>query len=173
MTDHARTVLLKPGDTLLIGNTGDLDDETLAELPAVLASLRHALALANVTVFEQDIEVAAVTPVQPAADAVVLRLFDRIAVAQHRAVLAAWLTANRIDPATVADTWLSIEQTAGLRLIRYEAYRRDDAGCKLIDPRDPDRAWTVERVSPLVIDLNLPASAPDTQRDGDRVHPGG
>ena len=166
MTDHARTVLLKPGDTLLIGNTGDLDDETLAELPAVLASLRHALALTTVTVFEQDIEVAAVTSVRPAPDAVVLRVFDRTAVAQHRAVLAAWLSANHIDPHTVADTWLSIEQTASLRFIRYEAYRLDDAGCRLIDPRDPDRAWTVERVSPLVIDLDLPAGQTATDRDG-------
>lgn len=164
-TDATRTVVLKPGDVLLIGNVGQLDDETLAGLPDTLGPLAQALGLGTVTVFEHDIHLTAATPVTPLPDAVVLTVFYREAVARHREELAAWLSANGIDPMTVADGWLSIEQDGDQRFIRYPAYRLTHDGRRLRDPRDPDRAWTVERTSPLAIDLDLPEARTATERD--------
>ncbi|MFC8429903.1 hypothetical protein [Streptomyces sp. NPDC057253] len=169
----ARTVVLKPGDVLLIGNIGVSSEDALDALHDGLLSLRHALALSSVAVFEEDINTAALAPLAPMPDAIVLRVFDRTTVPQHRAVLTAWLSANHIDPSTVASDWLSIEQEAGQRFIRYETFRLNDAGGKLIDPRDRDKAWTIERVSPLVIDLDLPAGQTVTDRDEIHDHPGG
>ncbi|MDQ0933791.1 hypothetical protein [Streptomyces turgidiscabies] len=157
MTDTTRTVVLKPGDTLLIGNLGQTSEDALDALHEGATRLRSALRLADVLLFEADIDTAAVSPVTPLPDAVVLRVFDRNAVAAHRETLAAWLKTNDIDPDQVADDWLSVEQSDGLRLIRYAAYRLTEDGRRLLDPRDGNRAWTVERVSPLVVDLDLPA----------------
>ncbi|WP_055527189.1 hypothetical protein [Streptomyces graminilatus] len=159
MTDTTRTVVLKPGDTLLIGNLGQTSEDALDALHEGAARLRSALRLADVLLFEADIDTAAVAPLAPVPDAVVLRLFGREAVAAHRETLAAWLKANDIDPDLVADDWLSVEESAGLRLIRYAAYRLTKDGRRLRDPRDGDRAWTIERVSPLAVDLDLPDDA--------------
>ncbi|MEU5442755.1 MULTISPECIES: hypothetical protein [Streptomyces] len=163
MTDPAdtRAVLLKPGDALLIGNVGTHEATALADLVEALAIVRQALGLSTVTVFGDDIEMAAAAPVVPASDAVVLRVFDREAVAEHRAELAEWLTSNGIDPSHVAADWLSIEQAGDHQLVRYPAYRLDQDGRHLRDPRARDRAWTVERVSPLVKPLSLSNSHVD------------
>lgn len=163
MTDtSAHTVVLKPGDVLLVGNVGAMGDEAVDALHEGLTQLRFALSLSSVAVFEQDIETAALAPIVPWSDAVVCRLFSREALAEQREALAAWLKANGIDPGSVAADWLSIERAADQRLIRYEAYRLNEDGRRLRDPRSPDQAWTVERVSPLVVDLDLPA---DIRRD--------
>lgn len=156
MTDTTRTVVLKPGDTLLIGNAGQLDEEAVEALHEGLTQLSSALGLSSVAVFEEGIEAAALAPVVPMSDAVVVRVIGRRAVAQHRSVLAAWLKANGIDSDNVADQWLSIEQAGDLRLIRYEAYRLTEDGRRLLDPRDSEQAWAVERVSPMVVELDLP-----------------
>ncbi|MDX3747464.1 hypothetical protein [Streptomyces sp. AK08-02] len=159
MTDtSARTVVLKPGDVLLVGNVGAMGEEAADALHEGLTQLRFALGLSSVAVFEQGIEAAALAPVVPMPDAVVLRLFGREALAEQREALAAWLKANGIDPDAVAADWLSIERAADQRLIRYEAFRLTKDGRRLRDPRDGDRAWTVERVAPLVVDLDLPAA---------------
>ncbi|MFF5186454.1 hypothetical protein ACFY30_22205 [Streptomyces sp. NPDC000345] len=165
MTDTTRAVVLKPGDALLIGNVNGLEEDALEALNDGLVQLRFALGLSSVAVFEGNIEAAALAPVTPMSDAVVVRVFDRDAVKQHRETLAKWLTTNGIDPAAVADQWLSIEQTDAGRLIRYPAYRLSEEGQRLVDPRDPGRAWTVERVSPLVIDLDLTEGQMVTQGD--------
>lgn len=165
MTDTARTVVLKPGDTLYIGNVGQISGEVRGELYEGLAHLSAALGLNDVVLFLDDIDMAAVAPITPLPDAVVLRVFDRKAMAQHRKVLAAWLTANGIDPMTVSDQWLSIEQLGEQRLIRYTAYRTTPEGGRLIDPRDRNSGWTVERVSPLVVDLEIPAGQTVTEGD--------
>lgn len=165
MTDASgRVVVLKPGDALYLGNLGQHDYDHVV-LTEGLRFLSEALGLTSVMVFEQDIDLAAAAPVVPASDAVVLRVFDRKAMAEHREELAAWLTANGIDPMTVADQWLSIEQAGDQRLIRYAAYRLTSDGRRLTDPRSQDYGWTVERVSPLVIDLNLSAGQTVTDRD--------
>lgn len=174
MTDDAmRTVVLRPGDTLLIGNLGQTSEDALDALHEGLGQLRLALGLSSVTVFEQDVDVAAVAPVVPFPDAVVLRLFDREALAQHREVLADWLKANGIDVKTVAADWLSIEQAGAQRLIRYEAIRLNADGRRLIDPCDRHCVWTVERVSPLVVDLDVSEFDAVTASERGGHHPGG
>jgi hypothetical protein len=163
MTDASHAVVLKPGDTLLIGNLGQTSDDALDALHEGLAKLRSALGLGDVFVFERDIDAAALTPIAPLPDAAVVRVFDREALRQHRDALGPWLKVNGIDPEMVADEWLSIEEASGQRFIRYPAFRLTQDGRRLIDPRLPDRAWTVERVSPLIIDLDL---ASHGARDG-------
>jgi hypothetical protein len=158
MTDATRTVVLKPGDTLLIGNAGQLDQEHYDLLPEALTPLVQALGLSTVTVFDTDIEAAAVAPSAPLPDAVVLRVFDYEAMAQHSKALADWIEANGIDPHTVSPEWLTIEQAGDQRFIRYPMLRRTEGGRLVTDPRCLDRVWTVERVTPLVIDLDLPES---------------
>ena len=54
-----------------------------------------------------------------------------------------------IDPTHVAMRWISVEENDGQRLIRYHVYRTTHTGRPLVDPDDPDRAWTEERTSPL------------------------
>lgn len=157
MTD-ARTVVLKPGDTLMIANLGQTAEDALDALHEGLERLRCALGLSSVVVFEADVDTTAVAPIEPLPDAVVLRVFDRESLTEHHEVLAAWVRANGIDPATVALEWLSIEQAGDRRLIRYPAFRQTPEGRHLRDPRSRGRSWTVERVVPLVIDLDWPAS---------------
>ncbi|MEU9349041.1 hypothetical protein AB0D74_48375 [Streptomyces sp. NPDC048278] len=165
ISNAARTVVLKPGDTLLISNCGQTSEEALDALREGASRLRHALGLGEVVLFEHDIEVAALAPVTAAPDAVVLRVFDSEAVEQHRATLGTWLEANGIDPSTVVADWLSIEQAGDQRLIRYSVYRIDQDGRRLVDPRDQNQSWAVERVSPLVVDLHLSAGQMLTKRD--------
>lgn len=165
MTDANRIVILKPGDILHIGNVGTLDADTLDSLPDTLSPLAKALGLATVTVFEHDIQATASEPATPQPDAVVLRVFDREAVTRHRAELASWLQANGLDHTMVAADWLTIEQAGDLRFIRYLAFRMSANGHKVVDPRDAHRAWTVERVAPLVVDLDLPGAANMTEGD--------
>lgn len=54
----ARVVLIKPGDVLVIGNTGVLENPCLA----IFGPIKDALGLAGVVIFEGDIDLAAVTP---------------------------------------------------------------------------------------------------------------
>lgn len=159
MSDSNRIVVLKPGDVLLVGNVGTLDADALGSLPDMLSPLVKALGLANVTMFEHDIQTAASEPTTPESDAVVLRVFNHEAVTRHRAELAHWLQANGIDNAKVALDWLTIEQAGDLRFIRYPAFRMAADGRPLVDPRDHTRAWTVERIAPLVVDLELPGAS--------------
>jgi hypothetical protein len=57
-----RIVLVKPGDLLVIGNVGALyEDEQDPDLTP-LTTIKEALGLAGVVVFEGDIDLAAVTP---------------------------------------------------------------------------------------------------------------
>jgi hypothetical protein len=64
--DSARVVLIKPGDVLLIGNVGELTDEAIQQAGPVVAALKDTLGLAEVLIFEADIDLAAVTPAQQA-----------------------------------------------------------------------------------------------------------
>lgn len=57
-----RVVLIKPGDVLFIGNVGELTEEVAAEVSAALVKVKNALALAEIFVFEADIDVAAAAP---------------------------------------------------------------------------------------------------------------
>ena len=50
-----RVILLKPGDTLIIGNTGALDDELLAHIEPI----KERLQLAQILIFEADIDIDA------------------------------------------------------------------------------------------------------------------
>jgi hypothetical protein len=158
MTDTTRTVVLKPGDALLIGNVGQTSEDAIAALREGAGLLRSALGLAGIALFEGDIDVAAGAPIAPMRDAVVLRVIDHEAMAQHSEALADWIEANGIDPHTVSPEWLTIEQAGDQRFIRYPMLRRTEGGRLVSDPRCPDRVWTVERVTPLVIDLDLPES---------------
>ncbi|MET8982127.1 hypothetical protein ABZX85_41745 [Streptomyces sp. NPDC004539] len=161
---HSRVVLLQPGDHLLIGNLKALGDEGLEALHEVLPRLREALRLGGVVAFEDDVTIASALPLVPASDAVVLRVFERETVEENFRVLAAWVEANGIDPETVAADWLTIELHGEQRLIRYRAYRTTADGRRLRDPGDRSRAWTIERVAPLLVDLELP--------DPSERHPG-
>jgi hypothetical protein len=52
-----RVFLVKRGDTLVFGNVGCVDDEAM---PDLLAALKESLGLAQVIVFEDDIDMAQV-----------------------------------------------------------------------------------------------------------------
>lgn len=61
MTDtSARVVLVKPGDILIIGNIGTLDDEAIATAGEAVSRLHTQLGLAGVVLFEGDIDLATV-----------------------------------------------------------------------------------------------------------------
>ncbi|MGM9380329.1 hypothetical protein [Streptomyces antibioticus] len=61
MTDTgARIVLVKPGDILIIGNAGTLDDASVEASTEAISRLHQALGLAGVVLFEGDIELATV-----------------------------------------------------------------------------------------------------------------
>lgn len=64
-----RVVLLKPGDVLLIGNVGPLDQDAVDALHDGASHLSTALGLAQVVLFEGDIDLAATTPSSTEADA--------------------------------------------------------------------------------------------------------
>lgn len=68
MTDAVRVVLLKPGDVLLIGNVGQLAEDALDALHEGAAQLRSALGLAQVALFEGDIDLSATTQSSTEAD---------------------------------------------------------------------------------------------------------
>lgn len=57
----ARVILLKPGDLLLIGNTGVIEPEAMQAAAPQIAALKDTLGLAGIAVFEGDIDLAAVT----------------------------------------------------------------------------------------------------------------
>lgn len=57
MTDEKRVLLLKPGDTLLIGNVGDLPAEVFNEVTGALAVLREHVGVVDVVLFERDISI--------------------------------------------------------------------------------------------------------------------
>lgn len=53
-----RVVLVKPGDVLLIGNLGDLDDESARTLTELLGPLKAAIGAEQILCFEADIDLA-------------------------------------------------------------------------------------------------------------------
>jgi hypothetical protein len=62
VADGARIVLVKPGDVLAIGNfTGDCD-----ALSEALNGLKEHLGLAHILVFEDDIDLAAISSTKTA-----------------------------------------------------------------------------------------------------------
>lgn len=83
----------------------------------------------------------------------VLALYRSDDIAEHREALCEWIKTNAIDPKGVSDRWISVEEHDGRRVIRYRAMKRTPDGRLLIDPDDPDRAWTEERTAPLLTDL--------------------
>ncbi|MCX4886054.1 hypothetical protein [Streptomyces sp. NBC_00847] len=64
-----RVVLVKPGDVLLIGNVGQLDQDAVDALHDGASQFRSALGLAQVALFEGDIDLAVTTPSSTEADA--------------------------------------------------------------------------------------------------------
>jgi len=62
MTDHAemRVVLVKPGDVLIFGNVGKVGTIAASQLQDALAGVKEALNLAQILVFEADIDLASV-----------------------------------------------------------------------------------------------------------------
>ncbi|MFE6001961.1 hypothetical protein ACFQ6C_34765, partial [Streptomyces sp. NPDC056454] len=78
-------------------------------------------------------------------------------VMEHREALAQWLQGNGIDPKAVALDWLSIERAGDKQLIRYLTHRVNEDGRRLVDPRHPNEAWKDERVTPLLVNLDIPA----------------
>lgn len=52
-----RIVLLKPGDTLMIGNVGAFSPEDLAAAGDALAAIRDKLGLAQILIFAEDIDI--------------------------------------------------------------------------------------------------------------------
>lgn len=83
----------------------------------------------------------------------VLALYRPDDLAEHREALCEWLTGNGLDPVTVAMRWVSVEDDAGQRLIRYLAFRMTPDGRGLADPDEPNRVWTEERTAPLLTGL--------------------
>lgn len=55
-----QVVVVKPGDVLLIGNTGVLDVEALDALARVIGELKGILDLKSVIAFDADIDLATV-----------------------------------------------------------------------------------------------------------------
>lgn len=159
MSDARRVVLIKPGDVLLIGNVGELDPFAIEAAHHAVGQLRSALSLAHVLLFDEDIDLAAVTPAAtttPAA-ATVVTLLDRSTIDRHREVITRWLRGNGVDVDQAADRWVSIELANGQRVIRYRQYRVSPDGHRLVDPDDATQGWTEERVVPLTVELDLPA----------------
>ncbi len=64
-----RVVLVKPGDVLLIGNVGALDTDDVEALHDGASQLSTALGLAQVALFEGDIDLTVTTPSSTEADA--------------------------------------------------------------------------------------------------------
>ncbi len=67
--DAVRVVLLKPGDVLLIGNAGQLDEDAIDALHTAASHLSSALGLAQVALFEGDIDLAVTTQSSTEVDA--------------------------------------------------------------------------------------------------------
>ncbi len=68
----------------------------------------------------------------------------------RREAMAAWLTANGVDPHDVplhAD--ITVDDQDGRRVIRYEAFQRDSDGCIVATDEGTDAA-VEERTTPLV-----------------------
>lgn len=55
-----RVVLLKPGDLLIIGNTGPLDDDAIEHMLPQLSALKDSLKLGGIVHYEGDVDLAAV-----------------------------------------------------------------------------------------------------------------
>lgn len=84
----------------------------------------------------------------------VLRLIRASEIALHRAQLCDWLTANGIDPKTVRDTWISVEEIDGSApVIRYPAFKVDSNGRRMVDPDDETQSWTEQRTGALTVAL--------------------
>lgn len=56
MIDGARALLMKPGDLLIIGNVGPLDEDVAESLSQGLAYIKDNLGLAGIVVFESDVD---------------------------------------------------------------------------------------------------------------------
>ncbi|MFG2826100.1 hypothetical protein ACGFWI_01235 [Streptomyces sp. NPDC048434] len=85
----------------------------------------------------------------------VLALYRHDDLTEHREALCPWLKANGIDPDTVAMDWISVEEDAGQRVIRYRTFKVTPDGRRLDDPDDARQGWRVERTTPL--QTGLPA----------------
>lgn len=55
-----RLFLVKPGDSIVFGNIGELDEDSIRELDELGVALKRTLKLRNVFCFESDIDMAAV-----------------------------------------------------------------------------------------------------------------
>lgn len=60
MPGDSRAVLLKPGDLLVIGNTGELSPEAVASCQVGLVEIKEALSLAGVVIFEENVDLTAI-----------------------------------------------------------------------------------------------------------------
>lgn len=69
MSSTTRILLIKPGDVLLIGNTGQLYEtqstEDTQHLAAVIEAFKDALGIKAVFLFEEDIDIAALPADEP------------------------------------------------------------------------------------------------------------
>ena len=75
-------------------------------------------------------------------------------VHRHREVLAQWVTANGLDPRSVAERpGLTIEQAGERMMLCYQELQRDDQGRSLVDPADRREAWMIKRAVPLRVPL--------------------
>ncbi|MER7155433.1 hypothetical protein [Streptomyces lydicus] len=83
----------------------------------------------------------------------VLALYRPDDIAEYREALCEWIKVNGLDPKAVSDRWISVEEHDGRRVIRYRAFKHTPDGRRLVDPDDPDQAWTEERTAPLLTDL--------------------
>lgn len=91
----------------------------------------------------------------------VLTLLRADDIAANREVLCEWLKANSIDPVTAADRWISVEEAdSGALVIRYQRYKLNSTGRRLLDPNDDARPWVEELTTLQVVALPaLPAGA--------------
>lgn len=55
-----QAVLLKPGDLLILGNTGTISPESHAGLMTGLSELRDSLNLAGIVIFEEDVDLSTI-----------------------------------------------------------------------------------------------------------------
>lgn len=95
----------------------------------------------------------------------VLTLLRADDIAANREALCDWLRANYIDPVTAADRWISVEETdSGATVIRYQRYKINTSGRRLLDPDDDARPW-VEELTILQV-VALPALGAGAQADG-------
>lgn len=107
----------------------------------------------------------------------VLRLLLADEIALHRIQLCDWMRANNVDPDSVNSTWVSIERDGQEPpVIRYQAFKVNAHGRRMVDPDDGTRVWVEQRTAPLIVplpELTTPTATRPTHGTDDSYPYGG